>query len=284
VRVAIMSDLHLEFERGPVRGDEWSAFVERRANILWHPRVGPLLDEAVGVDLLILAGDIDVGTRAIAYANEAAEFIGAPAVYVAGNHEGYDGTPFDRLFDALREKATVTQGRVTFLENRRAVFGNVHVLGATLWTDYAANGRENVETAMREANACLNDHVRCRLRGSKFGPSGARGLHFASRAWLRDEVEKIRASDPEAKIVIVTHHAPIIDGAAPEYRGDILSPAFVSDLSAEIQAWRPTLWVFGHTHFNVDKLVGATRVVSAQRGYVGEAPGIENFRPAIVEI
>lgn len=44
---AIMSDLHLEFERGPVRGDEWSAFVERRANILWHPRISPLLDEAV---------------------------------------------------------------------------------------------------------------------------------------------------------------------------------------------------------------------------------------------
>jgi len=70
---AIMSDLHLEIRARPVRGDEWSAFVERRANILWHPRVGPLLDEAVGVDLLILAGDIDVGTRAIAYANEAAE-------------------------------------------------------------------------------------------------------------------------------------------------------------------------------------------------------------------
>lgn len=284
MRVAIMSDLHLEFERGPVRGDEWSAFVERRANILWHPRIGPLLDEAVGVDLLILAGDVDVGTRGIAYVDEVAEFIGAPAVYVAGNHEGYDGTPFDRLFDALREKATATQGRVTFLENSRAVFGDVHVLGATLWTDYAANGRENVETAMCEANNCLNDHVRCRLRGSKFAPASARGLHFASRAWLRDEVAKIRADEPEAKIVIVTHHAPIIDGAAPEYRGGILSPAFVSDLSAEIQAWRPALWVFGHTHFNVDKFIGSTRVVSAQRGYVGEAPGVESFRPAIVEI
>ncbi|WP_296706378.1 metallophosphoesterase [Rhodoblastus sp.] len=284
MRVAIMSDLHLEFERGPVRGDEWSAFVERRASILWHPRIGPLLDEAVGVDLLILAGDIDVGTRGMAYADEVAQYIGAPVVYVLGNHEGYDGTPFDRLFDALREKATVTQGRVSFLENSRAEFGDVHVLGATLWTDYAANGRENVETAMREANNCLNDHVRCRLGGNKFRPPGARSLHFASRAWLRDEVAKIRANDPEAKIVIVTHHAPIIDGAAPEYRGDILSPAFVSDLSAEIQAWRPTLWVFGHTHFNVDKFIGSTRVVSAQRGYVGEAPAVESFRPAIVEI
>jgi 3',5'-cyclic AMP phosphodiesterase CpdA len=284
MRVAIMSDLHLEFERGPVRGGDWSAFVERRANILWHPRIGPLLDEAVGIDLLILAGDIDVGTRAIAYANEAAEFIGAPAVYVAGNHEGYDGTPFDRLFDALRAKATVTQGRVTFLENSRAVFGDVHVLGATLWTDYAANGRENVETAMREANACLNDHVRCRLRGSKLGTSAARGLHFESRAWLRDEVEKIRANDTNAKIVIVTHHAPIIDGAAPEYRGDVLSPAFVSDLSAEIRAWRPNLWVFGHTHFDVDKMVGGTRILSRQRGYIDHEPSVLDFRPAIVEI
>lgn len=141
-----------------------SAFVERRANVLGHPRIGPLLDDAVGVDLLLLAGDIDVGTRAIAYANEVAEFIGAPAVYVAGNHEGYDGTPFDRLFGALRAKAAETQGRVTFLENSRAAFGDVHVLGATLWTDYAANGREKVATTMEEAFSSLNDHVRCRTR------------------------------------------------------------------------------------------------------------------------
>lgn len=228
---------------------------------------------------MILAGDIDVGTCAIAYAKEAAEFMGAPAVYVAGNHEGYEG-----LFDALREKATLTQGRVTFLENGRAVFGDAHVLGGTLWTDCAANGRENVETAMREANNCAKVNVRCPLRGSKLRPLGARGLHFASRAWLRGEVENILVNEPKAKIVIVTHHAPLIDGATPKYRGDILSPAFVGDLSAEIQARHPTLCVFGHTHFNIDKFIGSSRVGSAQRGYVGEAPGDHKFRPAIVKI
>ena len=179
MKITAMSDLHLEFERGPNAGAEWSAFVQRRADALHHPRIGPMIDNVIGADLVIMAGDIDVGARGLDYADEVAQYVGAPVVYVLGNHEGYDGTPFDRLYDKIRTKAEATGGRVIFLENQATVFecegDRVHVLGATLWTDYAANGRENVKFAMREANSSLNDHIRCRLRGSKFGPSAARG-------------------------------------------------------------------------------------------------------------
>jgi predicted phosphodiesterase len=105
MKIALMSDLHLEFERGPVAGTEWRAFVKKRADTLHHPRIGPIIDTAIGADLMILAGDIDVGTRGIAYADEVASYIGAPVVYVLGNHEGYHGTPFDRLYDEMRAKA-----------------------------------------------------------------------------------------------------------------------------------------------------------------------------------
>ena len=142
---------------------------------------------------MILAGDIDIGDRSVAYADEVAQYLGAPVVYVLGNHEGYDGTPFDRLYENIRAKAAQTDGRVIFLENQTIVIesdsGRVHILGATLWTDYEANGPQNVVEAMRDANNCLNDHVRCRIRGSVFGPSAARGLHFASRAWLGGDRE-----------------------------------------------------------------------------------------------
>jgi len=35
---------------------------------------------------------------------------------------------------------------------------------------------------------------------------------------------------------------------------------------------KPNLWVFGHTHGNVDITLGETRIVSNQRGYIPEAP------------
>jgi Icc-related predicted phosphoesterase len=267
MKIAAMSDLHLEFERG---------------------RASPSIDNAIGADLVILAGDVDIGTRGFDYAAEVSDRLGAPVVYVLGNHEGYDGTPFDQLYDALREKAGETGGRVHVLENRAVrltIKGEqVYILGATLWTDYAANGPELVAFAMRQAARGLNDHVRCRLRGGPFTPSDARDLHFSSRAWLDAEVEKIRVDDPEAQIIIVTHHAPILDANPPQYRGGALAPAFVSDMRAEIEAWQPALWVFGHTHHDIDMRIGETRLLSRQRGYVGFEASALDFQPAIVEI
>ena len=108
--------------------------------------------------------------------------------------------------------------------------------------------------------------------------------HFASRAWLGREIEKIRDDEPDAKIVIVTHHAPILGANPPQYRGGALSPAFVSDMRAEIEIWRPTLWIFGHTHFDVNEMVGVTRILSRQRGYVGYESATLNFQPTIVDV
>jgi hypothetical protein len=267
MKIAAMSDLHLEFERG---------------------RAGPPIDNAIGADLVILAGDIDIGTRGFDYAADVADRLGAHVVYVLGNHEGYDGTPFDQLYETLHEKACKTDGCVHVLESRAVSLTirgeQVYVLGTTLWTDYAANGPEAVAFAMRQAAQGLNDHVRCRLYGGPFMPSDARDLHFASRAWLGAEVGKIRVDDPAAKIVIVTHHAPILEANPPQYQGGSLAPAFVSDMRAEIEAWRPALWVFGHTHHDVDTRIGETRLLSRQRGYFGLEESALEFKPAIVEL
>ena len=55
-------------------------------------------------------------------------------------------------------------------------------------------------------------------------------------------------------------------------------------MRADIEGWHPTLWVFGHTHFDVDEMIGETRMLSRQRGYIGQEIGTVDFRPAVVEI
>lgn len=236
---------------------------------------------------MVLAGDIDLGPHAINYADQVSLFLNVPVVAVLGNHEGYDGHDLETGLQSLRADAQATNGRVSFLENDLKVFdfswGRLHVLGCTLWTDYQLLGTP--EASMREAAAGLNDHRLIRLYGKCFAPEDALKFHKASRAWLAAEVGRIRTKEgPEANILIVTHHAPHGDGNAPRYRGGGLSPAFASDMTEEIKAWRPAAWIFGHTHHSCRLDVDGVSVVAAQRGYIGKEAGAETFRPAVIEI
>jgi predicted phosphodiesterase len=291
LKIAVMSDLHLEFESRSICDVDWNDLVERRRATAGHPKIGPWLGEIVGVDLVVLAGDIWTGSKGMAYAYDVARFTDAPVVYVMGNHEGYSGDNIDFLIEEMRGIASATKGRVYFLENGLAWFGGVAVLGATLWTDFEANvaetgeyDRDAVTWAIQDATNGLNDFRRCRLRGSRLTASATRGLHQVSRKWLDMTITGIRVADPEAQIVVVTHHAPILEANPPEYRGGTLAPAFASDMRAEIEKWQPDLWVWGHTHHSMDVRIGETRLVSSQRGYVGVEPGATAFRPAVVEI
>jgi hypothetical protein len=82
-------------------------------------------------DVLVLAGDVDVGLRGMRMAREWAR--GRPVIYVAGNHEFY-GESIPRHITKLREAAAGTE--VRFLENEGAVIDGVRFLGCTLWTNF----------------------------------------------------------------------------------------------------------------------------------------------------
>lgn len=298
IRIGVMSDLHIEFEaaywqqveRAARRGDSSRAAdaLRRRAelrNESGHPERGPDLRglKASGVDLLLLPGDIHLGTDGIAYADAAAQYLGCRVCTSIGNHECYRHDLL-RLLPKLRQTAAGTDGRVSFLErdrvditvrDRRAV-----VLGATLWTDYTVNG--NKPLAMLVAEEQMNDHRLIRYRGKRFSPGHAQALHAGTRDWLGREAPRARA---EADVVVImTHHAPLLEANPPHYRGGALAPAFVSDLRQEILEWQPDVWVWGHTHFSLQTQVGRTKCVSAQRGYIGDEDGADTFVPLVVEV
>ncbi len=90
MKIRIYSDLHLEF----------------------HPFEPPALDG--NIDVVILAGDIDKKARGIKWAND--KFL-CPVVYVAGNHEFYDGH-MDRTLRKMRDAAGP---HVHLLENQSVI-------------------------------------------------------------------------------------------------------------------------------------------------------------------
>jgi len=289
-----MSDLHLEFEgvRGPSRPTQaWFDLRAARRACPGHPEVGPYLGHLLGkpLDLVVMAGDVALGTNGVTYAARVSLFLRAPVVYVAGNHEFY-GCEMATLLTELRAAAAATHGWVTFLEQDTVTFDFggqcLAVLGTTLWTDYQASGRSDADVAfaMRAAMQ-LSDHSRVKLNGEVFLPMHARRLHWESRAWLKAEMARIRAEGCADKVLVVTHHAPLLDASPDHYRGTELSPAFVSDMSADVEEIAPDLWVAGHTHHSADFMHGRTRFVSSQRGYVGaEEPGASSYVPAVVEL
>lgn len=248
-----------------------------------HLDVAPMALEHEGqrigrdADLVVLAGDIDEGTRGLRWAR--ASFPDKPIVYVAGNHEFY-GRHWRAHLDVMRRKAE--QLEIAFLENQVLEFGNIRFLGCSLWTDFALYGDHRKQDAMRAAQAWLNDYRRIKVQHQDIPqemdwvsqgtlvPELTVYRHRRSLEWLEQEVAK---GSPESTVV-VTHHAPHPRSVPPQYQGDPLSPAFVSDL--EWLMGRARLWVHGHVHSSMDYWVNGTRVVCNPRGYARREGGQEN--------
>lgn len=248
MRIRVLSDIHLEFR----------AYVPPE----------------VEADVVVLAGDIGVGTHGLAWARES--FPESRIVYVIGNHECY-GRELPAFHRRAREVAE-SHG-IDLLECNAVTIGDVRFLGATLWTDYALRG--HVEDSMIDASAMLSDHRQIKVRDAHepmprwIRPHDMAAMHATTLAWLANEFARGNAE----RTVVVTHHAIGRESLAPQHRTDSLSPAFASPLDTFVAESGVPVWIHGHTHWSTDYRLGETRVVSNQRGYSREETG---FRPDFV--
>jgi len=219
-------------------------------------------------DVIILAGDIDVGLNGIRWAVEQAERLDKRLLYVAGNHEFYHHEI--SLLDEMRELLSGND-RVDLLERDQIVIDGVRFLGCTLWTDYLAV--EDREASMAVVERQLNDHRVISNGDQPFLPGDALKIHIESRAWLERELQQ----PFDGKTVVVTHHAPHLQCKHPDFALDSIATAFISDLSPLVE--QADIWCYGHTHANLDLQLGGCRLLSNQRGYPSE--GVEGFNPFI---
>jgi predicted phosphodiesterase len=243
VRIRIYSDLHLERESfSPPAGD---------------------------ADLIVLAGDMDNGALGIEWAKASFQ---APVLYLAGNHEYYDGE-----FELVQARMRAASSRkVELLDCTCAVIGSVRFLGCTLWTDYSLAPPSDRLAVIEDARKHNPDYQKIRFGARAFSPEDSIALCGRHRGWLSAELTRPFAG----KTVAITHFAPHPRSIAPAFANHRANPAFVVDLDQAMGP--PALWIHGHTHTFFDYRVRGTRVVCNPRGYPGERTG---FRPdLIVEI
>ena len=68
--------------------------------------------------------------------------------------------------------------------------------------------------------------------------------------------------------MVVTHHLPTLEVVASQHKGSLLNSAFASELGNFIADSRIDVWIYGHSHSNIDTTIGNTRIVCNQLGYV----------------
>ena len=248
MRLHILGDLHLEF--------------------------GAVNIPATDADVVVLAGDIDVGKEGRNWA--ANHFSDKPVIYVLGNHEFYQQSLPD-LTETLKRETD--GGHIHLLENSAVEIDGYTFLGCTLWTDFQLTS--DPQAAMGTAEGIMADYSIIRFSPARrvLRACDTARLHQGSVTWLRTRL----ASCDHKRTIVVTHHAPSARSEAPYHANSPLKPAFASNLDSLVEQSGVPLWIHGHTHYNVDYMIAGTRVLTNQRGYPDEL--CKGFDPSsVIEI
>lgn len=256
MRILIVSDLHHE---------------------LWRENA-PIIDPSVSrPDIVVLAGDINTGSKAVGWAST--NFSGLPVLYVHGNHEAY-GRNLEDIQAEIREACRATKN-VHFLDCDEYILGNVRFLGATLWTDFRLFGDEARPASMREAESVMTDYKRIRLSEKgyrKLRPADTARFHSLHKSWLTKMLDEPFAGST----VVITHTAPSLRSVAERFSSDLTSASYASRLESLVE--KADLWVHGHVHDSFDYHIGVCRVVCNPCGYTTRdgSPENEDFNPAFI--
>lgn len=244
MKCLVLSDLHLEFHH--------------------------FTPDTVPVDLVILAGDLDLGIGGVIWAMKT--FPKIPVLYINGNHEFYHNN-FPELIAS--QKKIAAGSNLHILERDHFDFNDVRFFGSTLWTDFELYG--NAASSMKEASYIMPDFRITRKEPEKRILCPQDTVHECNKsvAWLKQQL-----SLSNKKNVIITHHLPLANSIDPVFENDSINPAFASDFHNLIDTCSPTIWIHGHTHRPCDYFYNKTRILCNPRGYPNERRN--GFKPDLI--
>jgi predicted phosphodiesterase len=290
MKIAVCSDLHLEFES--------------------------LTLENPGVDVLILSGDICVARDIMEYEPETGLDFGKSSryhkffqecsenfphvIYVVGNHEHYHGD-FKYTVSDLKKRLGYLKN-LHILDKETFEIDDTLFVGGTLWTDMNKEDPLTMHAISRMMNdfRCVDNSNRVvnyktfddpekpekptfRTRPAKFCPEDAVAEHKKMLEYIRIVYEGM---PPWKQMVVVGHHTPSHVSCHPKYKDDsLMNGGYHSDLT-EFILDRPgiKLWTHGHTHELFDYMLRSTRVVCNPRGYAGHEDIADTFTLKVVEL
>lgn len=254
MRVQYASDLHLEFGE----------------NSRWL-KEHPLIPSA---DILVLAGDIgylgDDNYISHPFWNRVSEDFNQ-VIVVPGNHELYKFFDINELRNGwqleIRHNVSVCYNSVIALNEE------TDLIASTLWAHISPSEEYLTER-------CVSDFKR--IRNGEFRLSAQR--FNEEHEVCRNFIEKAVSESNAERIVVATHHVPSFTLMAEEFKDSSINGAFTVEVAGMIAESRINCWIYGHSHRNIDKMIGSTRCVSNQLGYVFQNEHNTFRRDAVTEI
>lgn len=237
-KIQYASDLHLEFP-------ENTRFLEK------FP-IQPI------ADVLVLAGDMGY------LGNE--DYVEHPfwdwasrsyvqVIVIPGNHEFYQGYDLGKLHDGwsmeIRPNVKCYYNAVIPLTD------DIDLIASTLWGHIEAKDAFVTERS-------VNDFYHVKVNGVVMNSQLFNEENDKCRAFIKKSVAESNAKH----IIVATHHVPSYELVSPQFVGSLINGAFTVELGDFIVHSPIEYWIYGHSHINIDKVIGGTRCVSNQLGYV----------------
>ena len=218
----------------------------------------------VGADVLVLAGDIGAADDAAVEWLRGLSGRYEAVLYIPGNHEYY-GKDLDDS-DSFMSRMSA-YGGYEWMHNRAVQVGDRRFVGTPLWANF---GHEPL--SMSRAGRAINDFYRIRYNGGRMTPEAMLDLHAKAVAFL---TETVKPGD-----IVITHWPPTMKARHTGFPMDDIARYFCADIPEVVESTRPELWICGHTHHNVDFMLGETRILSNQGGYPHESPA--GYDPGLI--
>lgn len=272
IKIRAYSDLHLDHYEGAfnhVTGEP----------VLWYPPDLPDDKETI----LILAGDLWTGTRFIEFAGFS--WIGRVApkfkqvLVVLGNHCYWPGNHSLTIKNGADKCNSELQDRGLFnvqvLDCSTYEVDDYIFVGATLWTDM--DKRDPLTMLSLTTFMAYDGKI-----SYETGPNVGR-IAFSPSLWVQEHdrhknyIGLVAGQNKDKKIIVITHHLPLLHLGDPRYQGHQSNAYYMSDLSDVILDHENIhAWFYGHTHHQMESVFppyageGGCRMINNCVGYQGE--------------
>jgi Icc-related predicted phosphoesterase len=216
-----------------------------------------------GGEVLVLAGDIHVGTYALDWIQKCLA-IYDQVYYVLGNHEFYN----HNMQKVQYEWAKIAAGYKNFevLDDRVHAYDGVRFIGSTMWTAAIIYG--------------MNDYQIIQHGNDILQPVHTQMMHHISAQWIEDAL----AQPWEGETVVITHHAPTPECVVPKFNGNKMNPCFHAHMNRTIAENDIKYWLHGHMHDSIFVEQDGTEIHCNPRGYAGYGANTGFRNPLVLEV
>ena len=239
MKIQYMSDLHMELTEN-----------SRYLKNVEFPVTG---------DILVLAGDtfyLNNTTAPLAKFWRWASANYRQVLLVPGNHEYYQGCD---IMDRGLQWRWMFRENVGYYQNQVVRIDDTDFILSTLWSHVPPVYEYFVSRGM-------NDFYQTKFNGKRLTVEDYNRMH----TYCLDFIKKSVAESTANHIVVVTHHLPTLQVVAAQHQGSDLNSAFATELGDFIATTHIDAWIYGHSHTNIDTIIGNTKIISNQMGYIFE--------------